>query len=174
MKVINLIAGPGAAKSTLGAGLFHHAKRTGYNVEFVSEYAKDMVWEQRANVLDDQLYILSKQRRRLDRLRESVDYVITDTSLFLCMFYARNDYFKSFFPLVKEVFDSFDNFNVWVQRPGRETYSETGRRQTYAEAVEIDDKLWKLTNTLSNIHMYLPAIEDPEVSWQLIVKESSK
>jgi adenylate kinase family enzyme len=65
MKVINLFGGPGSGKSTLAAGLFERMKIQGLSVELVTEYAKDMVWERRGNILDDQLYILAKQHRRL-------------------------------------------------------------------------------------------------------------
>lgn len=55
MKVINLFGGPGSGKSTLAAGLFERMKIQGLSVELVTEYAKDMVWERRGNILDDQL-----------------------------------------------------------------------------------------------------------------------
>jgi ATP:corrinoid adenosyltransferase len=67
MKVINIFAGPCAGKSTTAAGLFYLMKVSGYNVELVTEYAKDMTWEGRHNILGDQLYILAKQNRRLER-----------------------------------------------------------------------------------------------------------
>ncbi len=47
LKVINLWAGPGAGKSTTAAGLFNLMKIRGYNVELVTEFAKEMVYEGR-------------------------------------------------------------------------------------------------------------------------------
>jgi ATP:corrinoid adenosyltransferase len=53
MKVINLWAGPGAGKSTTASGLFYLMKTADMQVELVTEYAKDMTWEGRHEVLQD-------------------------------------------------------------------------------------------------------------------------
>ena len=44
--VINLFGGPGCGKSTIAAELFAILKKQGYEVELVTEYAKDKVWEE--------------------------------------------------------------------------------------------------------------------------------
>lgn len=139
MKVINFIAGPGAGKSTVAAGLFHVMKRAGDNVELVSEYAKDMTWEGRDNILQDQLYMLAKQNRRLQRLEGKVDYAITDSPLLLGAIYTTQDYYKNFIPLVKEVYDGYDNETFMIVRT--KEYHTVGRSQTKAQAIEIDDKI---------------------------------
>ena len=46
MKVINLFAGPGTGKSTTAAGLFYKMKSKGYMVELVTEFAKDLVYQE--------------------------------------------------------------------------------------------------------------------------------
>ena len=50
-----------------------------YNVELVTEYAKELTWEKRYDILNDQLYVLSKQNRKLIRLKDQVDWIITDS-----------------------------------------------------------------------------------------------
>ena len=90
MKVINLFGGPGVGKSTAAAGLFYEMKKRQLSVELVTEYAKDMVWEKRWNILDDQLYILAKQHRRIARLAEhGIEYVITDSPISLGLVYLK-------------------------------------------------------------------------------------
>ena len=42
--IINMISGPGSGKSVLAAELFVEMKKQGYNVEFLQEYAKKLVW----------------------------------------------------------------------------------------------------------------------------------
>ena len=71
-------------------------KLEGLNVELVTEYAKDMTWEGRGNILEDQLYMLAKQNRRLSRLQDKVDFAMTDSPLFLGLAYSKPDYFESF------------------------------------------------------------------------------
>jgi len=145
MKVINLFGGPCTGKSTIAAGLFHEMKMKGYNIELVTEYAKDMTWEERGNILADPLYILAKQHRRISRLKGKVDYIITDSPLLLGLAYISDDYYKNCKPLLLEIFSSYDNYNFMLTRP--ETYSEIGRNQTLEEAKLIDDAV---TNVLTD------------------------
>ena len=55
--VVNLFGGPGAGKSTLMAYLFYKLKILGVEVEMSPEFAKDLVWEERFNYFDEQIYI---------------------------------------------------------------------------------------------------------------------
>lgn len=43
--VVNLIGSPGTGKSTIASELFAKMKWEGFDVELVSEYAKELVWE---------------------------------------------------------------------------------------------------------------------------------
>lgn len=133
MKVINLFGAPGSGKSTLAAGLFHEMKLAGYNVELVTEYAKDMVWEERYNVFQDQIYILGKQNRRLLRLKDKVDYVVTDSPILLGVIYMVNaPYNIPLEELIEQVFDSYDNTNIYIERSHQ--YEQIGRNQSEEEA----------------------------------------
>ena len=62
MKVINLFGGPGSGKSTTAASVFSKLKIMGYNVELVTEFAKDMVWEQHDSIFDNQLLIFAEHK----------------------------------------------------------------------------------------------------------------
>jgi tRNA uridine 5-carbamoylmethylation protein Kti12 len=148
MKVINFISGPGAGKSTLCSSLFSYMKKTHNhdNVEYVHEYAKELTWDERYNCLKDQLSILGHQNNMMHRLRGKVDWVVTDTCLVLGLFYAPDNYFKNFEPLLMDVFNSYDNINIFVDRPS--TYSEIGRNQTHEEAIEVDKKTIALLDRL--------------------------
>ena len=57
--VINLIGAPGSGKTTIATDLFSKMKYLGYNVELVTEYAKELVWEQRHETFKNELYIFS-------------------------------------------------------------------------------------------------------------------
>lgn len=140
MEVINLFAEPSAGKSTTAAGLFFLMKRNGFNVELISEYAKQCVWEDRIKTLDDQLYISAKQNHQLERLRGKVDYVITDSPLLLGILYSRNSSrFPSFHTLVEEVFESYTNLNILLRRT--KPYNPVGRMQTEVEAAAVREHL---------------------------------
>jgi nicotinamide riboside kinase len=141
LKVINLFGGPGTGKSTTAAYIFHELKCAGKNVELVTEYAKDVVWEQRTNLFSDQVYICAKQNRRMERLvGQGVEIAVTDSPLILGAMYVPEGYYDNFVPLLVEIFKSYTNsLNVLLVR-GFE-YNPVGRYQTEAEAREIDRRI---------------------------------
>ena len=87
MIVINFFGGPNSGKSTQAAGLFYKMKLEGYSVEHVNEYAKMCVWENRMEMLEDQLYVMAKQNRRVKRLEGKVGYAVTDSPILLSSIY---------------------------------------------------------------------------------------
>lgn len=149
LKVICLFGGPGTGKSTIAAGLFHKMKTGGYNVELVTEFAKDRVYEGHLGCLSDQIYIFGNQQRRLKRLVGHVDYAITDSPLPLCILYNQenNDLLDE---LILQVYNSYSNFNFFLHRNTKNhPYSEVGRLQTESEACLLDSKLFNLLNMYS-------------------------
>lgn len=140
MRVINLFAGPGAGKSTTAAGLFHSMKLDKFNVELVTEYAKDLTWDERWGTLDDQLYVFAKQNNRLYRLRNKVDYVVTDSPLLVGLMYKKPDFLPQHFDnLVMEAWNTYDNYNFFLDR--RKEYIQIGRTQTLDEAQAVDARV---------------------------------
>jgi hypothetical protein len=151
MKVINLFAGPGAGKSTIAAGVFFQLKIRDIKCELVTEYAKDMTYEGRDNILQDQLYILAKQNRRLERLnayferankesglikKHDIDAVVCDCPLIMMLAYVQPYYYPGFGDMVRTIFDSYQNINFFIQRV--KPYQTYGRSQTYEQALEKD------------------------------------
>lgn len=133
--VINLIGGPGCGKSTTAAGIFYELKKNGVDCEMSLEFAKDKVWENSLQTLDDQIYVFGKQFHKLWRLNGKVDVVITDSPLLLSCYYNKDEsnYFDDF---VIEQYNRFDNLLFFIERA--EQYQENGRIQTEEESKEID------------------------------------
>ncbi len=152
-KVINFFAGPGTGKSTTAAGLFHRMKMDGENVELVTEYAKDMVWEGRHSVLDDQIYLFAKQNRRIVRLIDKVDYIITDSPLLMGIAYMGGQGGDCLLKnLVKHTFEQHDNINFFLERdPSRHT--GVGRMQTLEESIEKDKIILSLLQEYPHYHV---------------------
>ena len=99
--VINLIGSPGTGKSTLASELFSKMKWQGYDVELVSEYAKELVWEERTETFKNELYLFAKQHHRMFRLNNKVKYIITDRPLILSLFFVPT-IFESF-PIIVSI-----------------------------------------------------------------------
>jgi len=131
--VINFFGGAGVGKSTNTARLFALMKDAGYEVEIVTEFAKDLVWEDHLNVLDDQFFVSATQNHRLFKLKGRVKFIITDSPLLLGSVYTEDKLLKS---LIESTFNSYDNFNVLLKRV--KEYKPNGRLQTEEEAVLVD------------------------------------
>lgn len=134
-KIVNLFAGPGAGKSTTAAGLFHRMKLDGYKVELVLEYAKDLTYEKRINAIACQPYVFGKQLMRLERVMGQVDYIVTDSPIFLSIMYNKT-YPESFDMSVVDIFKSMNNHNFYINR--KKEYVSLGRNQTENEAKALD------------------------------------
>jgi len=141
-KIINVFAGPAVGKSTCCAGIFYEMKKKHYNVELVTEYVKDVVYDNRTELYSDQIYILAKQNRKILRLIDKVDYVITDSPLLQNLAYTPVNYFNSYPNLVQDMFNSYNNINFYLKR--RTEYSSVGRYQSEQEAINLDNNILKL------------------------------
>jgi adenylate kinase family enzyme len=163
--VINFFGGPGSGKSTLATGLFSEMKRANLSVEYVSEYAKDVTWEETNKLLDNQLHIFSEQFRRQWRLKNKVDYIVTDSPLLLSSIYF--DYLSnsnqnhsigfcdSFRSLVENAFlHDFENVNILIER--NKDYVSVGRNQTEQQAKEVDNLI---VQTLLKHHLFFRSIQ---------------
>lgn len=136
LKVINLAAGPGAGKSTLAAGLFNLMKRQRYSVELVTEVAKDWTYERNPR-LQDQFSVLVEQSWRLKRLAGQVEWVITDSPLFLGLAYCPPADMEALEVMVDVDWYKFDNFTFRLKRTSKE-YQTYGRSQSLPEALSLD------------------------------------
>lgn len=169
MMVINFFGAPSSGKSTTSAGLFSYMKLRQINVELVTEVAKDLVWEQRKQCLLDQMYVLGLQNHRLERLRDKVDWAIVDSPLLLSLIYQPEGYYVNFKPLVIELFNSYDNVNIFLNRV--KPYSEVGRTQTEKEsdAIGMDIK-----NKLREFGIPFHEVDGNEIAPQVIYESFIK
>ncbi len=150
MLVVNLYGGPGSGKSTTAAGVFYKLKLWGFNVELVTEYAKDLVYEGRlAAMCEEQDYILAEQHKRIYRLIDYVDVVVTDSPLMLSTIYipphwygTKPDYVDAFKNLVNTTNDQYNNLNFFLDRPDK--YDSDGRAQTHEEAIQKDNEIHEM------------------------------
>lgn len=137
-KVVNLFGGPGSGKSTTSAGVFAILKLHNVECELVTEYAKDLVWEERHKTFLDQQYIFAKQHHKLWMVADKVDVIVTDCPLILNIIYGQRyaGTTRIFDDNVLEVVNSFDNYNILLNRT--KEYKINGRNETEDEAKEID------------------------------------
>jgi hypothetical protein len=148
--IINLFGGAGVGKSTTAALLFAEMKIRGLHVELVREYVKLWAWSGRKVRPEDQLYLLGKQSAYESALYGKVDYIVTDSPVFLAGAYAEWQSGQD----GKYVGIAADNFIELSSRSGQvyknylltreKPYDPRGRWGTASEAEEFDLFLTKL------------------------------
>lgn len=139
-KVINLLGAPGAGKSVLAVDLFSLMKKKYASVELVTEYAKELHYEGLRSENLDPLDVFAEQHRRVNRLIGNVEFVITDSPLYLSAFYATKiSYPKEFGDYVVALSKRFNNVNIMLQRNHR--YDPRGRSQGEEESNAIHHEL---------------------------------
>ena len=146
MYVINLFGAPCSGKSTLAAKLFYTLKEADLSTEYVYEYAKEIIYESRNDILsNDQLYIFAKQHRKLNRLINNTDYAICDSPLLLSNIYFNknsNIYSWELFELfVLDTFSKYNNLNFLLNCPDKKYYNNVGRNKLYNESVKIHNDI---------------------------------
>lgn len=133
--VVNLYGGPGAGKSTMAAGVFYELKTRGINCELAAEYAKDLVYEERHQTFQDQIYIFGKQYHRMSRLMGRVQVIVSDSPLPLTIIYDayKRDTLKN---LVLAEHNKMWSYNAVIKRGKK--FSQAGRRHDAEASKEID------------------------------------
>lgn len=144
---INLFAGPGSGKSTTAAGLFSRLKLAGRSAELITEFAKDLTWEENTWALSNQYYVWAMQLMRQKRVLGKVDWAVTDSPILMQliyheMYYDRHlgaEYAAHLGEAIRTSFIGFKSLNYFVERG--ETYDPVGRNQTHEESKVIDRKI---------------------------------
>ncbi len=170
MIVINLFGAPGAGKSTGAAYIFSQLKLKNINAELITEFAKDKVWEENKEVFKNQAYIFGKQSFKMSRCKDKVDVIITDSPLFLSALYNSDKVLgEDFNNVVLNVFNSYDNFNVFIQRV--KPYNPIGRNQT---AEESDALALELKNKLQERNIPYLCINGDQASYDSVIDKIMK
>lgn len=141
-KVINFYGGPGSGKSTSATGLFYLMKSNNLKVELVTEYAKELIYEDRLDdSIDTQLEINKVQNNRLKRLYGKVDYIVTDAPILMTVYYSQLSGIHNVDELLN-TYNMFDNIDIYVKRIKKfQTY---GRKQSEDEAKIMDHEILTL------------------------------
>lgn len=164
--IVNLFAGLGAGKSTGAAYIFSKLKLAGIDCEYVSEFAKDKVWEKNDEVFKNQFYITGKQSFKISRCFGKVEVIITDSPIALGALYSPKEQ-----PMLRaaclEDFEKYNkyNLNVFINRV--KAYNPNGRNQTEGEAKEIDGKTSKF---LEDNEIPYVMVDGNEYGYEEVVK----
>lgn len=142
-KIINFFGGPCSGKSTISSLVFYNLKSMHLECELVTEYAKDLVWEESFKKLKNQIYVFGKQHNRIWKLLDKVDYIVTDSSILNSIIYDLDNNEKLQELIIYE-FNKLNNLNFFLNR--KFNYNSKGRIQTEEESIQLDNKIKETLN----------------------------
>ena len=151
-KVINLYAGPGAGKTTAALQICLELKKLGINAEYVSEFAKDLIYDGKEEMLKDQKFVTDGQYERLNRLRGKVDVIVTDSPLLLGQVYGKKSVDKEYKDEIRNRYDSFDNYNAFIVRGNN--FTQKGRVHNLEESKQLDADVLQMLSDNKIFHGY--------------------
>lgn len=145
--IINLVASPCSGKSTLACSIFVHLKKLHLDVEYITEFAKDLIWEDRIDELNNQYYVSYQQYKILKNVYGKVDYIICDSPLAMSLFYNyyNGDNVSDVFKTSQFILDKMEEFQnsvyIFLRRNNELPYLQTGRIHTETQSAEIQENL---------------------------------
>jgi hypothetical protein len=167
--IINLYGGPGTGKSTISSEIFSILKKEGFNTELVREFAKDVVYEENHNQLNNQFYISAIQQKRMvdvikyyqDRNEDAI--IVTDSPIIMGIFYNSNDKNKYLNKCIIQEFKKPNgyevaNINIFLNRV--EEYNPYGRTHSEEEAKKLDKKILKKLKKIDPNLLYVDVTKD--------------
>jgi len=151
---VNLFGGPCAGKSTIALELTGELKWNRVRCEIITEYAKQLVWEESFPKMKNQLYILGKQHGKQFTLNGKVDVAVTDSPFILSLVYdeGRTQFLTE---MAMAEFNQLRNMNVFIERSAE--YDPTGRMQkTIVEAMVKDKEIKQFLSDNKVDYMTVP------------------
>lgn len=144
--VINLFGGPGSGKTTIAAQLFAELKKRHYDVELVTEFAKDLIMQNNQAALQHQFYVTGVQAHRIWSAAQKMQVVVVDSPILLGPIYDQRNS-KALLDLCVEHHDELNNLNIFLSRKGVQ-HSMVGRVHSLTESVGIDNRIHRLLDEL--------------------------
>lgn len=181
-KIINLLAGPGAGKSSIAAGLIHELKKRHITCDAPYEFPKVLAWDNNQEAIKDQLYVLANQHRGIAKSYGKVEYIVVDSPILLSLvykdYYSKEEkeypsclYGKEFDEMIFKMFDYYENINIFLVRSSESLHNEGERYQDLEQSKGIDEKTLDILETAKIPYTKVNVDEDPiQTILKLIIK----
>ena len=147
--VINFIGSPSDGKSVMSSLLYAELKMMHLNVEYVQEIAKKLIYEDKLEELNCQYNLSKDQYTIIKAVSGKVNYTITDSGIFLNLFYNRQyknnicnvDKVEEIF---KEKLTEFNNIYILLERNSDFPFECEGRVHNENQSKFLQDEIEKM------------------------------
>lgn len=177
--VVNAFGGPGAGKTTAAWEICSELKKAGILAEYVSEYAKELVYEMNSpykgesdrakqllnGTMDSQSVLFAEQKHRVDRLMGQVAVIVTDSPILLSAIYA-NDATQEFTDNIVRQFCDYTSFNFIVKRDDV-SFEQEGRIHNMEQSKQKDNEIKSLLDNFGIPYEEYTHQTIPKLVWRL-------
>jgi hypothetical protein len=140
--VVNFFGPPNSGKSVAATSMFAQLKRKHIDAVLTTEFAHQMVVEERKTALADQIFIWANQNHRIFAANRHARVVVTDSPILLGAVY--NDQDPALQQLILNQHNRYNNLNVVLELDPSYPYSMTGRVHSFSESVSIGNQIIEL------------------------------
>lgn len=152
-KVINFVASPSSGKSLMAALIFSELKMKHYKAEYVQEYAKTLIWQDRLDELANQYNVSLEQYKMIKSVNGKVQYICLDSPLLLGLYYNRHhtdnvSNVEKTEKMILSKMDEFDNIYIFLDRNLEFPYETEGRIHNEEQSNQIAKDLILLLDNL--------------------------
>ena len=158
--LLNILSGPSGGKSTLAAELYMAFKKKHYAIEYVNEFAKELIYADHQSALPNQVYVFAHQLYKIECAYKHNQIVVTDSPILLSAIY-HPEYSEILPALVVEQYQKFNNFNIFLARSIEREHCMVGRVHSLAESVNIDSQIRSWLDEMEIEYMDYDAIHTP-------------
>lgn len=139
---VNFFGAPARGKSNMASWIYSQLRFQHYNAEYVQEWIK--LWAYRKYQMKpfDQIYVFGKQQHlEYEMLKAGVKNIVTDSPLWLSVFYAPPQLKRGLAELIREYEREYPALNILVLKDQNASYEREGRYQDEAGALDLEDRL---------------------------------
>lgn len=154
--IINIFGGPGIGKSTAACAVYYNLKMRGISCEYVPEFAKELVYKNDLETLENQFYVSAVQYERIRALIGKVVYIITDSPVLQGLVYDTQKLY-GFDKVLNDIHDRAHSINILLRRDESMEYSAEGRVQTGGEALWFDKEIENMLRECGIHYASIPA-----------------
>lgn len=142
--VISFVGASGAGKSTAALGTAYNLKKKGESVEYVQEFAKDLLYKGLlGKYIPNQSYIIAEQYKRIYDIIGQTDYIITDAGLEISALHSSTED-KVVEQLAWYLKSKLNQITIFIERDEKNVaYEAKGRKENEAESRTFGIRLEK-------------------------------
>lgn len=137
--VVGFFGPPGSGKTVAATSIFSRLKRNHLDTVLVTEFAHQMVVENRSTALADQIFIWANQNHRIFAGHRHAQVVVTDSPILLGAVYNKNN--PNLRQVILDEHRKYNNLNIVMSFDPTYPYSMVGRIHDAEQSLQIEQDI---------------------------------